>query len=93
MQPAYQPTESVGITCLLNQSIQVERKHITFQLAENSRGRFLRITEAVAGRRNAIIIPLSGIQEFRDAINKLIDSSKLSVTSVRPLPSVPRQPT
>jgi len=93
MQPANQPAESVGETYLLNQSIQVERKHITFHLAENPRGRFLRITEEVAGRRNAIIIPLSGIEEFRDAVNKVIEFSKPSARPVRPLPSVPRKPT
>jgi len=93
MQPAYQPTGAVKETYLLNQSIQVERKHVTFHLAENSRGRFLRITEEVAGRRNAIIIPLSGIEEFRDAINKLIEFGKPSARPVRPRPSVPRQRT
>ena len=93
MQPAYQPADSVGVTYLLNQSIQVERKHITFDLAENPRGRFLRVTEEVAGRRNAIIIPLSGIEEFRDAVNKVIEFGKPSARPVRPLPSVPRKPT
>jgi len=93
MEPAYQPADSVGVTYLLNQSIQVERKHITFDLAENPRGRFLRITEEVAGRRNAIIIPLSGVEDFRDAVNKVIEFSKPSARPVRPLPSVPRKPT
>ena len=93
MQPANQAVGSVGETYLLNQSIQVERKHITFDLAENPRGRFLRVTEAVAGRRNAIIIPLSGMEEFRDAVNKVIEFSKPPARPVRPLPSVPRKPT
>ena len=93
MQPAYQPAGAVGATYLLNQSIQVERKHISFDLAENARGRFLRVTEEVAGRRNAIIIPLSGIEEFRDAVNKVIEFSQPFARPVRPLPSVPRKPT
>ena len=80
-------------TCLLNQSIQVERKHVTFHLAENPRGRFLRITEEVAGRRNTIIIPLPGLEEFREAINKVIEFSKPPSRPVRPVPSVPRKPT
>jgi hypothetical protein len=92
MQPAYLPTGSVGGDAyLLSRSIQVERKHITFDLAENPRGRFLRITETVAGLHNAIIIPLSGVEEFRDAINKLIEFSKPFARPVRPLPSVRRQ--
>ena len=56
--------------------ITVERKHFTFTLKENSRGRFLRITEEVSGRRNAIIIPMTGIDDFRDALNEIIKFSK-----------------
>ena len=93
MQPADQPAGTVGEINVLNQSIQVERKHITFDLAENPRGRFLRITEEVAGRRNAIIVPLSGIEQFRDAVNQFIEFGKPSAKPVRPLPSVPRMTT
>jgi hypothetical protein len=93
VQPDYRPAGSVGETYLLNRSIQVERKRITFGLAENPRGRFLRITEEVAGRYNAIIIPLAGLKEFRDAINKVIEFSKPPARPVRPLPSVRRTPT
>ena len=56
--------------------LTVERKHFTFTLNENPRGRFLRITEEVSGRRNAIIIPLTGIEDFRDAVNEVIKFSK-----------------
>ncbi len=64
-------------TQLQSHSISVERKHVTFDLAENPRGRFLRITEEVSGRRNTIIIPLTGINDFRDALNETIKFSKL----------------
>jgi hypothetical protein len=93
MLPANQSAESVGEIRLLNQSIQVERKRITFDLAENLRGRFLRITEEVAGRRNAIIIPLPGLEEFCDAVNKVIEFSKPPAKPVRPLPSIRRKRT
>jgi hypothetical protein len=63
-------------TQLQNHSIRVERKHFTFDLKENPRGRFLRITEEVNGRRDAIIIPLTGIEDFRDALNEIIKFSK-----------------
>jgi hypothetical protein len=63
-------------TQLQNHSIRVERKHITFDLRENPRGRFLRIIEEVNGRRDAIIVPLTGIEEFRDALNEIITFSK-----------------
>ena len=63
-------------TQLHTYSIRIERKHVTFDLRENSRGRFLRIVEEVSGRRNTIIIPLTGIDDFRDALNEVIKFSK-----------------
>ena len=57
-------------------SIMVERKHVTFDLRENSRGRFLRIIEEVSGRRNSIIVPLGGVDDFCDALNEAISFSK-----------------
>ncbi len=71
-----QPTAD---TLLQNHSIRVERKHFTFDLRENARGKFLRIVEEVNGRRDAIIIPLTGIEQFRDALDEVIKfSSSLS---------------
>lgn len=67
---------SGGDTRLQNHSIVIERKHVTFDLRQNSRGRFLRIIEEVSGHRNAIIIPLTGIEDFRDALNDVIKVSK-----------------
>jgi len=88
-----QPSGSVGETHLLDRSIQIERKHLTFSLRENPRGKFVRITEMVGDlhRRNSIIVPLSGIEEFRDAVDKVIEFNKQSAKAVRPLPSVPRK--
>ena len=65
-----------GDTQLQSCSIQVERKHITFDLRENPRGRFLRIIEEVGGRRDAVIVPASGLEAFREALNKIIDHAK-----------------
>ena len=93
MQTANQPAESAGETDLLNQTIQVERKHITFDVAENPRGWFLRITEQVGAHRNAIIVPPSGIEAFRDAVNNVIEFSKPSARPVLPQPSVPQKST
>ena len=60
-------------TPLQSHSIRVERKFITFDLRENPRGRFLRITEEVNGRRDAIIVPVTGLEEFREALGKIIE--------------------
>ncbi len=63
-------------TPLNSHSIRVERKHITFDLKENPRGRFLRIIEEVGGRRDAVIVPVSGLEEFRAALDKVIEYNK-----------------
>jgi hypothetical protein len=57
---------------LLSEKIQIERKIFFFDLKENPRGRFLRITEEVGGRRDAIIIPTSGLDMFKDTLEKAI---------------------
>ena len=51
-----------------SKELQIERKHFHIELRENDRGRFLRITEEAHGRRNTIIIPSTGVDEFTAAI-------------------------
>lgn len=55
--------------------IQIERKTFTFYLKENPRGRFLRITEDVGGRRDAIIVPASGLDEFKKLLDEMVKAS------------------
>lgn len=55
--------------------IQIERKTFVFTLRENPRGRFLRITEDVGGRRDNIIIPAPGLNEFRRVIDEMAKHS------------------
>jgi len=57
---------------LKSQNIQVEKKLFFLDLKENSRGRFLRITEDVNGRRDTIILPASGLEDFRNALDQII---------------------
>lgn len=59
-------------TEILSEQIQVERKIFSFALRENQRGRFLRVTEDVGGRRDTIIIPATGLERVRDVIDRAI---------------------
>jgi hypothetical protein len=59
---------------LLSERIQIERKMFFFDLKENPRGRFLKITEDVGGRRDTIIIPSTGLTEFRDALTRVLEA-------------------
>lgn len=61
---------------LLSEQVQVERKMFTFDLRENPRGRFLRITEDVGGRRDTIIIPATGLEQIRSVIERAIQSDQ-----------------
>ena len=66
--------------------IQIERKTFVFSLKENPRGRFLRITEDVGGRRDTIIIPAPGLEEFKRVLDELV---KADATTPSKLPSTP----
>ncbi len=57
---------------LKSESIAVERKTFVFDLRENPRGRFLRITEDANGRRDSIVIPAPGLEEVRRVIDEII---------------------
>jgi PurA ssDNA and RNA-binding protein len=61
---------------LKTERITVERKSFIFDLKENPRGRFLRITEDVNGRRDAIIIPAPGLEDFRRVIDLMIEANQ-----------------
>jgi hypothetical protein len=61
---------------LKSENIAVERKTFIFDLRENPRGRFLRITEDANGRRDSIVIPAPGLEEFRRALDEIITAHR-----------------
>ena len=63
--------ESVVEEGLKTERLQIERKAFIFALKENPRGRFLRITEDVGGRRDSIIVPATGLEEFKRVIDEM----------------------
>jgi hypothetical protein len=60
---------------LKTEKIQVERKTFIFTLKENPRGRFLRITEDVGGRRDNIIVPAPGLEDFKRIVDEMVKAS------------------
>ena len=79
--PGYSPFGSQGPRppsnedTLKTERIQIERKTFVFSLKENPRGRFLRITEDVSGRRDTIIIPAPGLSEFKKMVDEMVKVS------------------
>jgi hypothetical protein len=67
---------------IASKELQVERKHFHFEVRENERGKFLRITEEAHGRRNSIILPSTGFDEFLTLLNEVIEPGEpASVTA------------
>jgi PurA ssDNA and RNA-binding protein len=56
--------------------VQIERKHFYVEFRENDRGKFLRITEEAHGRRNTIIVPSTGLEEFSAAIEDVLATNE-----------------
>jgi hypothetical protein len=70
-----QPKPFVHEDTLKTGEVQIERKFFVFSLKENDRGRLLRITEDIGGRRNSIIIPATGLVEFKKVLEEMIEAS------------------
>ena len=71
---------------LFNEQIQIERKQFSFSLRDNPRGLFLRITEDVGGRRDAVMIPATGLQSFHDVLERAMLKASGPVRTVRSNP-------
>lgn len=70
-QQPYAPRPFVQEDTIKTIEVQIERKLFVLTLKENPRGRFLRISEEVGGRRNTIIIPATGLQDFKELFDAL----------------------
>ncbi len=58
---------------LATEKITIDRKLFFLDLKENHRGRFLKITEDVAGRRNTVIIPSEAFGDLAGALLKIME--------------------
>lgn len=75
-------------TVICSERIQIERKTFQFTLKENPRGKFLRITEDVGGRRDSIIVPATGIDDFCKVLGEVAKGSP-EVPNPEEAPSTP----
>ncbi len=69
------PKPHVAEDTLKTDRVQIERKTFIFTLKENPRGRFLRITEEVNGKRDNVIIPATGLDEFKKILDAMVQAS------------------
>ncbi|XP_051150252.1 transcription factor Pur-alpha 1-like [Andrographis paniculata] len=59
---------------LLSKTLQVEHKLFYFDLKENPRGRYLKISEKTSATRSTIIVPSNGVAWFLDLFNYYLNS-------------------
>jgi PurA ssDNA and RNA-binding protein len=63
---------------LASEKVTIDRKVFFIDLKENQRGRFMKITEDVGGRRDTIMLPAAAFKDFLEALARLVDyESKL----------------
>ena len=67
------PGERVNTPPIASEKVAIERKIFFLDLKENHRGRFLKITEDVGGRRDTIMLPAPVFKEFLEALQRLIE--------------------
>ncbi|GMI97511.1 purin-rich alpha 1 [Hibiscus trionum] len=66
---------------LVCKTLQVEHKLFYFDLKENPRGRYLKISEKTSATRSTIIVPSSGISWFLDLFNYYVNSDERDLFS------------
>lgn len=59
---------------LATEKIVCGRKIFFFDFKENQRGRVLKITEDVNGRRDTIMVPDEALDDFYEALGRILDA-------------------
>jgi hypothetical protein len=67
------PADRPNMPPLASEKIAIDRKIFFLDLKENHRGRFLKITEDVGGRRDTIMLPAPVFKEFHEALSRLVE--------------------
>ena len=59
----------------VSKHVDIESKRFFFDVKENHKGKYLRITE-LSGGRSCIVIPLGGINLFRERLGEIIEEAQ-----------------
>jgi hypothetical protein len=70
-RPALSPRPPVQEDTLKYGQVEIERASFHFMLKSNPRGRFLRITEKSAGAFSCLIVPDTGLENFKQVLDKM----------------------
>ncbi|MEZ5302359.1 MAG: PUR family DNA/RNA-binding protein [Verrucomicrobiales bacterium] len=72
----YQDEPRMHAPPLATEKVFTERKTFFLDLKENARGRFVKVTEDVRGRRDTIMLPVEALDEFLQALTNLAEYEK-----------------
>lgn len=61
---------------LHSEKLVSERKIFFLDLKENDRGRFIKITEDVRGRRDTVMLPMEIAQDFLEALQRCLEADR-----------------
>jgi hypothetical protein len=78
------PWQPLNETTLHSGVVGIERKSFMLLLKENPRGRFLRITEHGGVRPAAIIVPATGLNEFRKLLDEMMAAEAAAAVRTPP---------
>lgn len=67
--------EGVKSKVLSSDKLHIENKTLFVDLKENEGGRFLQIAELSNDRRSTVVIPISGLAVFMEALQKIAGGS------------------
>lgn len=63
--------EGVKSKVIASDKLHIENKTLFVDLKENDGGRFLQIAELSNDRRSTVVIPMSGVDAFIEALQKI----------------------
>ena len=69
---------------LASEKVVAGRKIFFLDYKENSRGRVLKITEDVNGRRDTIMVPDEALDDFADALERILNSDSAGASTDNP---------
>jgi hypothetical protein len=72
----YEDQPRRGTPPLHSEKIVTDRKIFFLDLKENDRGRVIKITEDVRGRRDTIMLPLEAAEDFLDALQRILEAER-----------------
>lgn len=73
LEPIPRERPAVSHQPIYTEKVFSERKVFFLDLKENDRGRFVKITEDVRGRRDTILVPIEALDDFIDSLNKVAE--------------------